>query len=146
MDWAGAAVLKSLVDNQQSVKNKSTTIKTFRPESTATSSKDRWIGTYSIGITILWKLRRPNNNNKKVRNSIKIVIIYTLKMFLSMALKMQDDIVCKTVCGFNGATTFSITTFSIMTFSIMTFSIMTFSIMTLSIKGLLGTQHKRQLA
>jgi hypothetical protein len=36
----------------KSVKYKATTIKTPRPARTATSSKDRWIGAYSIDLTI----------------------------------------------------------------------------------------------
>jgi hypothetical protein len=50
---AWAAGVKSLLDYQQSVKYKSTTIKTSWSECTATSSKDRQIGTYSMGPTIL---------------------------------------------------------------------------------------------
>jgi hypothetical protein len=40
------------VDYQQSVQYKSTTIKILWPVRTATSSKDSWIGAYSIGLTI----------------------------------------------------------------------------------------------
>ncbi len=52
-DWANG--IKSLADHQQSVKYKSATIKTLWPARKATSSKDRWIGAYSIGLTILGK-------------------------------------------------------------------------------------------
>jgi hypothetical protein len=48
--------LKSIADHQKSVKYKSTTIKTYQPDRTATSSKDRQIGAYSIGLTFLGKL------------------------------------------------------------------------------------------
>jgi len=43
----------------------STTIKTLSPARTATSSRDRWIGPYSISLTIQGKLGCPNNNNSK---------------------------------------------------------------------------------
>jgi hypothetical protein len=62
-----AAGLKSLVDHQQSVKNKSSTIKTSWPVCRATSSKDRWIGAYSIGLTILGKLDCPIKKKDKKR-------------------------------------------------------------------------------
>ncbi len=66
MGEAWAASLKSHLDHQQSVKYKSTIVKTLWPAWTATSTKDRWIGTYSIGQTIPGKLICPNNNNKKI--------------------------------------------------------------------------------
>jgi len=53
------------MDHQQSVKYKSTTIKTLRPAHTATSSKDRWIMAYSTGITMPGKPSNPNNKIKK---------------------------------------------------------------------------------
>ncbi len=53
MDEAWADGLKSLVDHRQCVKYKSTTIKTSSPARMATSSRGRWIGAYSIGLTIL---------------------------------------------------------------------------------------------
>jgi hypothetical protein len=59
------ACLEPLVDHLQSVKYKSTTIKTSWPGRKATSSKDRWIVDYSIGLTIMGKLDCPNYNNKK---------------------------------------------------------------------------------
>jgi hypothetical protein len=59
---ACATGLKSLADHQQSAENRSTTIKTLRPSRTVTSSKDKGIGAYSIGLTILGKLCCPNNN------------------------------------------------------------------------------------
>ncbi len=65
MGKAWAASLKSLVDHQQSVKYKSTTIKTLRPVRSVTSSKNRWIQAYFIGLTIPGKLGSPKNNNKK---------------------------------------------------------------------------------
>jgi hypothetical protein len=52
--------LKSLVDCQQSVKYKSTTIKIMRPARAATSSKDRRIVAYSIDLTILGKTLLSN--------------------------------------------------------------------------------------
>ncbi len=61
---ARSACLKSLVDYQQSVKYKSTATKTLWPDHTATSSKDRWMGDYSFGPTIMRKLSCPNNENK----------------------------------------------------------------------------------
>ncbi len=57
--------LKFPVDHQQSVKYN---INTLWPVCTVTSSKDRWIGTNSIGLTILGKLSCPNNKNKKKKN------------------------------------------------------------------------------
>ncbi len=62
---ASAAGLKSLVDHQQSVKYKSTTIQTLRPAHTATSSKDRWKGAYSIGLTILGRFTCSMKKKKK---------------------------------------------------------------------------------
>ncbi len=53
---AWAAGLKPLVDHQQPVKYKSTTVQTLWPARIATSSKERWIGAYFIGLTILGKL------------------------------------------------------------------------------------------
>jgi hypothetical protein len=44
---------KSLVDHQQEVKYKDTTIKTLCLACIAISSKDRRIGAYSIGLTIV---------------------------------------------------------------------------------------------
>ncbi len=43
MGEAWGAGIKSIVDNQQSVQYKSTSIKTLWPSCTATSSKDRWM-------------------------------------------------------------------------------------------------------
>ncbi len=43
-----ASSLKSLADHQQSVKYKSTAIKTSWPARTVTSSKGRWIGAYLL--------------------------------------------------------------------------------------------------
>ncbi len=60
-----SAGLKSIVDHHQSVKYKSTTIKTLRPARTETSSKDRSIGAFSIGsigLTILGKLSFPKKH------------------------------------------------------------------------------------
>jgi hypothetical protein len=47
------------------LKYKSTTIKTFWPAHLATSAKDRWIGTYSIGLIITRKLICPIKKKKK---------------------------------------------------------------------------------
>jgi hypothetical protein len=37
----------------------------FAAANTATSSKDRWIGAYSIGLTIPWKLGCPIRKKKR---------------------------------------------------------------------------------
>ncbi len=55
MGEAWATGLKSLAGHKQSA----TTIKTLWPAWTATSSKDRWIGAYSIGLTNLGKFSCP---------------------------------------------------------------------------------------
>ncbi len=65
MGEARAAGLKSPVDHQQSVKYKSTTIKTSSAPRRVTSSKDRWIGAYSFCLNIPEKLGCPINNFKK---------------------------------------------------------------------------------
>ncbi len=65
-----AAGLQYRVDHQQSVKYKSTTIKTSWPARAATSSKDRQLGAYSVGFTISGKLGCPNM--KKMKYSLEI--------------------------------------------------------------------------
>ena len=52
--WAASP--ECLVNWQESMNYKSTTIDTLWPGCTVTSSKDRWIGAYSIVQTILRKL------------------------------------------------------------------------------------------
>jgi hypothetical protein len=47
------------------------------------SLKDRWIGTYSIGLTITGKLGCPNNNNNKKK---KLKPIWTLYGFTMLDL------------------------------------------------------------
>ncbi len=59
------------IPHQQSLKYKPTTIKTSWLARTATSSKDRWIGVYPIGLAIPGNLSSPNNNNNK-----KIVTVH----------------------------------------------------------------------
>jgi hypothetical protein len=56
------------------VKYKPTTTKNSWLAPTAASSKDRWIGAYSIGLTIPGKVGCPNNNkkNKKKYNISKM--------------------------------------------------------------------------
>jgi hypothetical protein len=51
---------ESLMDSEQSLKFKSTSIKTLQPAHTATSTQDRQIGAYSFDITIPGKLSCPN--------------------------------------------------------------------------------------
>ncbi len=63
------AKLKSLVDHQQSVKYKSTTIKTLWPARTVTFSKGRWTGAYCNGLTIMGKLGCPIKKKKSVTYS-----------------------------------------------------------------------------
>ncbi len=64
MGEAWAAGIKYIADHQQ-VKYKSTTTKTSWPTLTTTSSKNRQIGAYSIGLTIPGKTRLPKKKNKK---------------------------------------------------------------------------------
>jgi hypothetical protein len=76
---ARAAGLKSLVHHKQSVNYISTTIKTSRPAFTATSSKDRQIGTYSIGLAILVKLccsikKKKKKTHISASKSLKVVL------------------------------------------------------------------------
>jgi hypothetical protein len=52
------------------VKYKSTAIKPSWPAHTATSSKDRWIGAYSIDLTIPGKLGCPSKKKRKRRRRI----------------------------------------------------------------------------
>ncbi len=59
-----AVGIKYIADRQQSMKYKSTTTKTSWPALTATSSKDRQIGAYSIGLTIPGKTRLPKKKKK----------------------------------------------------------------------------------
>jgi hypothetical protein len=66
--------LKFFVDHHQLVKCKSTITKTLWPALTGTSSKDRWIGAYSIGLTILWKLSCPKNRIRR-RECLQIQFI-----------------------------------------------------------------------
>ncbi len=70
MGKAWAAGLKSFLDHQQSVKYRSATIKTMWPVCAVTSSEDRWIGPYSIGLIILGRLSCLNKKMKKVCSSI----------------------------------------------------------------------------
>jgi hypothetical protein len=64
-DEARGGGLKSLVDNQQSVKYWSTYIKTLELACTATSLKDRQIRAYSISLNIIGKLGCPNQKNRR---------------------------------------------------------------------------------
>ncbi len=70
---------KSLVDQQQSEKHKSTTIKTLWPAWTATSSKYKWIGAYSIAPTIIGNLNCPNDEEEESRISYKLTAFITSK-------------------------------------------------------------------
>ncbi len=82
MGWGMRWWSKTIVDHQQWVKYMSTTIKTLWPAHTATSWKDRWIGAYSIGLTILGKLGCPNNNNYKKKNPVLPISFWCLKIYL----------------------------------------------------------------
>jgi hypothetical protein len=63
---AWGVVLKSLVDHQQSLIYKSTTIKTSWPARTAASSKDWRIRAFCIGITTMGKLDCPIKTSNKL--------------------------------------------------------------------------------
>ncbi len=63
------------MDHQQSVKYKSTTIKTLWLARTVTSPKERCIRTYSIGLTILGKLSFLIRKKKKVLEKLEKVEI-----------------------------------------------------------------------
>jgi hypothetical protein len=70
------------VDHRQSVKYKSTTIKTLWPACTATYSKASWIGAYSVGLTNLGKLGCPLKKKKMGVIAISLqTIIYKWKLW-----------------------------------------------------------------
>jgi hypothetical protein len=80
------------VDCQQSVKYKSTRIKTLWPVHTETSSKDRQIEAYSIGLTSEGKLSCPNN-----KKTMFLILFSLFLLFISVSMAMglyhpPDDI------------------------------------------------------
>ncbi len=84
MGEARAAGPESLVDHQQSVKYKSTTIKT---SCTGTSSKDRCIGgAYSIGLNIPGKLICPNKKKKEKNKPKSDAVLSFHNCFLFIVL------------------------------------------------------------
>ncbi len=84
MGEARAAGLKSLVYHQQSVKYKSTTMKT---SCTATFSKDRCIGgAYSIDLNIPGKLICPIKKKKKKKKHTPDAVLSFHNCFLFIVL------------------------------------------------------------
>ncbi len=98
---AWAVGLESLVDCQQLVKYKSTTIKTLWPACTATSFKDRLIVAYSIGLRILGKLSCPVKKKKLLPSFTDIVhLLETIQRSLlgiSMLIKLSSGLYYKTI-------------------------------------------------
>ncbi len=78
------------------MKYKSTAMKTLWPARIATSSKDRWIGAYSIGLTVLGKLSCPIEKKTYICVTLTLVVeaskggLYTEKSltFLDKTLSM----------------------------------------------------------
>ncbi len=65
MGEAWADGLNSLMDHQNSVICKSTTSKTLWAARKSTSTKDRWTGSYSVGLTIpveTWLSKQEKKN------------------------------------------------------------------------------------
>jgi hypothetical protein len=81
MGEAWADGLKSFVDHQHAVICKSTTIRTLWPARKSTATKDRWIGAYSIGLTIPGETQLSKQEKKNwyplfcARFSLQIVIM-----------------------------------------------------------------------
>jgi hypothetical protein len=62
------------------VQNNSTTIETWWPAHTVTFSKDRWLGAYSIGLTIPWKLSCPMRNVMKLKENKLAAVLGTAEL------------------------------------------------------------------
>jgi hypothetical protein len=91
LDWIvlGWAKLNFIVDHQLSAKYMSTSIKTLRPAHTATSSKVRQTGAYSIGLTISGKLSCPSSGLYYKHCYAPRVLIYYRKVYFNLECTLR---------------------------------------------------------